>query len=239
MTRVDAMIAEKPPEVTPVSDTVPTRRLLGRMHAWCSSCRETHLSGLADDDVAWTASGFAVHVGCGSRVVTEVGGWTKELRSTCQGCGDPLKGRQTTWCSRKWQVGDRSYPKICFVAWRNPQHLYRALAERQHGLCGICIGPLDQPRAWPSSPSLLSIYEWVGIGEVDHLLPLAAGGPRTVDNLRASHRACNQRKKDRPLRDTRLHMGITARVEQERVADLPELVSDLLLAKDTMAEAAA
>lgn len=53
--------------------------------------------------------------------------------------------------------------------------------------CHICRQPIDY--ALP--------YMDPGEFVVDHIVPFARGGSDTIDNKRASHRACNQAKSDR------------------------------------------
>lgn len=38
--------------------------------------------------------------------------------------------------------------------------------------------------------------------QIDHVVPLDAGGPDTLDNLVASHRACNRAKSNKPAATT-------------------------------------
>lgn len=194
--------------------------------------RKLHRYHLSEEDVAWDADGVAWHVECGSTVLAEVGGWTKELRATCQGCGDPLKGRQTTWCSRALvDASGRRWPKACFAAWHTPAYLFRSLADIQHGLCGICLGLLSEPRRSSDKPLLLAkSSRGMQDGEVDHVIPLAAQGPRTVENLRATHHACNQAKKDKNLHVVRARMGISPWEIEQRLAGLPADIAEMLKA---------
>lgn len=66
------------------------------------------------------------------------------------------------------------------------------------GRCGICRLPIDQALRWPH-PLCLTL---------DHIHPLAAGGPDTEDNLWPAHRRCNEEKGDdlgyRPWTDSAL-----------------------------------
>jgi 5-methylcytosine-specific restriction endonuclease McrA len=54
----------------------------------------------------------------------------------------------------------------------------KVVFERDKGLCGICLTPVD-----PSSP-------W----EIDHVIPISKGGPHSYANVQLSHRSCNRRK---------------------------------------------
>ena len=120
-----------------------------------------------------------------------MGGWVVDFRGTCLGCGDPLTGRQVKWCAKSgmgWQ-------KICSVAWHNPSLLTGPLLRLQQGLCGVCCRPLEGK----------DLHRM----EVDHVVPRSHGGALTVENLRTTHRECNQLKKARSLGETRLRMGLT------------------------------
>lgn len=61
------------------------------------------------------------------------------------------------------------------------------LYERDGDACGICDKPVDMRLAYPDpmSPS------------VDHVIPLAAGGPNTPENCALSHFRCNTHKRAR------------------------------------------
>jgi 5-methylcytosine-specific restriction endonuclease McrA len=56
-----------------------------------------------------------------------------------------------------------------------------AVWEQSGGVCCLCDEDIAEGEAWT----------------VDHLIPLALGGPHTLDNLAAVHRRCNARKRDR------------------------------------------
>lgn len=49
--------------------------------------------------------------------------------------------------------------------------------ERDLGLCGLCLGPVD-------------LADW----HLDHIVPLALGGTHTYDNVQVSHPLCNLKK---------------------------------------------
>ena len=54
--------------------------------------------------------------------------------------------------------------------------LLDAIILRDQGLCGICSDPIMGPL------------------ELDHIVPLAAGGTHEPDNVQLAHRSCNRRK---------------------------------------------
>lgn len=58
--------------------------------------------------------------------------------------------------------------------------------ERDKGMCGICVTPVD-----PASP-------W----EVDHVIPISKGGAHSYANVQLSHRSCNRSKAARMPKET-------------------------------------
>lgn len=61
---------------------------------------------------------------------------------------------------------------------------HRATLRRQGGPCGICGEPIDY--TLPHLDPLSFV--------VDHVHPLHLGGPDTLENKVAAHRACNRAK---------------------------------------------
>lgn len=72
---------------------------------------------------------------------------------------------------------------------RQRRTLRQAVFDRDEGLCrverwgedgapSLCMQPVD-PDNW----------------EMDHILPVLAGGPSVIDNLRVAHPMCNRRRK--------------------------------------------
>jgi len=59
--------------------------------------------------------------------------------------------------------------------------------ERDGWMCGICSSPVDRSLEWPDPLSK----------SIDHIVPLAKGGPHTPENTQCAHLACNVRKGDR------------------------------------------
>jgi hypothetical protein len=62
----------------------------------------------------------------------------------------------------------------------------RQVFERDSWICGLCHEPVDREAPWPAweSPSL------------DHIVPLAVGGPHTYANVQCAHLGCNLLKND-------------------------------------------
>ncbi|MFC5789680.1 HNH endonuclease [Agromyces tardus] len=61
---------------------------------------------------------------------------------------------------------------------------HRAQIRRGRPHCGICKGEIDYTLH----------YLKPGAYVVDHIIPLALGGPDTIENKQAAHRHCNQQK---------------------------------------------
>lgn len=71
---------------------------------------------------------------------------------------------------------------------------HRAIIRRSRPPCHICGGEIDYDLPY------LHPYSFV----VDHVIPLALGGPDTIENKASSHRACNRAKSDKlPGQSTR------------------------------------
>lgn len=179
---------------------------------------------LSDDDIAFGEDGLAHCRRCDQPVYAHISGWNRHVRARCQGCDEPLAGRQIRWCAKTYG----RWAKVCSIAWDNPALLYGELAQNQHGRCGICCGPLSADPGLAEVGLFPERPRYRHCGEVDHVEPVSKGGPGVLENLRATHMECNQFKKARPLADARLRMGLTATVIEERLADLPADVADML-----------
>jgi len=87
-------------------------------------------------------------------------------------------------------------PPINFRLRRN-RALRAALHQRDHFTCQICGW---KPRAIPTDYDGRSAIGWWPnphedrMLEVDHIVPRAAGGPSTMDNLQTLCDDCNRRK---------------------------------------------
>ena len=144
--------------------------------------------------------------------------WKTVRRAVCEraGCGTPLTGRQIRWCSRVcWALGNRKV-----------SYLWRILHDRQEGLCGICVLPLDVPKGFLSYKQDKAGLVYTApfdretlrpLVEVDHVVPVAGGGQYDMSNLRAAHRACNQGKKHKDLGYYRWQIGAFEHVVEERI----------------------
>jgi 5-methylcytosine-specific restriction endonuclease McrA len=58
------------------------------------------------------------------------------------------------------------------------------IAERDGWTCDLCHLPIDPGLKWPDPGALV----------IDHIVPLALGGPHTRANVQAAHNLCNARK---------------------------------------------
>ena len=153
----------------------------------------------------------------------------KKKRVKCEHCDTPLEGRKVRWCSKIcWALGNRK------VGW-----LWRLLHDRQAGLCGICVLPLNVPSGWlkyePDAAGLVYVSPFdpsnphKRLVEVDHVEPVARGGKYELDNLRAAHRACNQAKKTKDLAFYRWQIGALAEEVEDRLQGVEDDVCALLV----------
>lgn len=111
----------------------------------------------------------------------------------CHWCESVFKPRfhRQKWCSRrcrKTASGARSdlqrarYHGVAYV------HVDRnKIYERDGWMCGICGDGIDRAAAWPDQMC----------ASLDHIVPMAEGGPHQPDNCQAAHWLCNSIKSDR------------------------------------------
>lgn len=64
---------------------------------------------------------------------------------------------------------------------------HRRIIAKDEPPCGVCSQPIDY-QAHHLDPLSFTI---------DHITPIARGGPDTLDNLQAAHRKCNRDKSDK------------------------------------------
>ena len=204
-----------------VADQETVGRSLSSLKVYCRSCSPGGLWGasVGDGDVVWTDDGRGMCSHCGEQLSVSVGGWATPLRSTCLGCGAQLTGRQVKWCNTE-ALGEKN---VCAVAWSEPSSLGPALLDLQEGLCGICCLPVPARTRWHHNTHVM---------EVDHVVPLSAGGARTVGNLRACHRACNQVKGEHSMATARRLLHLTEAKIARRTADCEPEAQRLLRSCD-------
>jgi 5-methylcytosine-specific restriction endonuclease McrA len=72
------------------------------------------------------------------------------------------------------------------------------LFRKQKGLCAICGHAMDLDKKGPRA------------GNLDHILPKSLGGSNRIENLRATHKYCNQQR-GRDMSGVFIqHNGVTA-----------------------------
>jgi 5-methylcytosine-specific restriction endonuclease McrA len=78
---------------------------------------------------------------------------------------------------------------------------HRAIIRKGEPPCALCSGPIDYtlPHLDPG--------EFV----VDHIIPLDAGGPDTLDNKQAAHRSCNRTKSNKTTVQLDVRTFVTTR----------------------------
>jgi 5-methylcytosine-specific restriction endonuclease McrA len=95
----------------------------------------------------------------------------------CRRTTNPPRPRRTPEELRtqrqKWEATRRAKKSGRFVEVVNRQVVF----DRDKGVCGICHTPVDPTRY-----------------EVDHVVPLAAGGEHSYANAQLAHPTCNRRK---------------------------------------------
>lgn len=69
------------------------------------------------------------------------------------------------------------------IEYIGPEVLYK----RDSWVCGICGKPVNKDLKYPDPES----------ASLDHIIPLAAGGTHTWDNVQLAHLRCNVEKRDR------------------------------------------
>lgn len=92
--------------------------------------------------------------------------WDKANPEKKRAARDPYKSRHYVAKRKALMRGARAEP-VNFVE----------ILIRDRGLCGICHQPIMETTI-----------------ELDHVVPLAAGGWHAPDNVQLAHRSCNRRK---------------------------------------------
>ena len=64
---------------------------------------------------------------------------------------------------------------------------HRKAISAGHPPCAICGKPIDYTIKWPHPQAYV----------VDHIIPIAAGGPDTLANKQPAHNYCNGQKLDK------------------------------------------
>jgi len=69
------------------------------------------------------------------------------------------------------------------------QERYRARHARTRAKCALCGSEIDYTLKWPDPMCFV----------VDHIIPIAKGGPHTFENTQAAHASCNSTKRARTV----------------------------------------
>ena len=108
----------------------------------------------------------------------------------CRGCGGPLSGRRTAWCSN-----------ACADRW-HPTRVLRAVKRRDKDVCSLCGFDCKTARhEWHMRLCELGYqphYSWAkGCppkppgAEYDHIVPFSEGGLTVLENMRTLCRPCH------------------------------------------------
>lgn len=109
-----------------------------------------------------------------------------KIAFACIECGSATLGRRRAQCCSR-RCGNRITRRLYRGRLRllgRDKIAKQLLGERDGWKCWICSGAVD-PALSPSRPLGASI---------DHVLPVAAGGSHTWDNVRLAHLVCNTRR---------------------------------------------
>ena len=77
---------------------------------------------------------------------------------------------------------------------------HRQAIARKKPPCALCGKAIDYSLRYPDPMSFV----------VDHIIPVDAGGPDTIENKQAAHRSCNRTKSNR-VGDTETRNFVTLR----------------------------
>lgn len=103
-------------------------------------------------------------------------GWTKNPGGPNTYCCDQCKQKVTAHRRRAKKFDNGP---IEFIG---PELVYK----RDGWVCGICGEPVNKDLEYPDPES----------ASLDHIIPLAAGGTHTWDNVQLAHLRCNVEKRD-------------------------------------------
>lgn len=119
-----------------------------------------------------------------------------EQVKTCHECGAEFTAFNSNarWCSQTCRnrhtgrVRSRRRGPV-----QSEPYTDREIFERDNWTCHLCGGSIDPE---------LSRTDWMG-ATIDHVVPIAAGGSDTRDNVAAAHWKCNHEKRERALGQVR------------------------------------
>ena len=112
---------------------------------------------------------------------------------SCQHCAEPFTSPRLNarYCSYGCQRKARKRAPGEFARRRRQDVVRRlrpAVIARFGMRCYLCSRPITVPASEVTNPGALTL---------DHVVPIAMGGRDTVDNLRPTHRSCNEDKGER------------------------------------------
>ena len=115
--------------------------------------------------------------------------------NSCDWCGQqfPTRSTKSRWCSErcaKTARGSRSDRQRAAYhgvecEWISRRKVY----DRDGWTCGICGDAIDRAAKWPD----------LMCASLDHVVPMADGGPHLYSNVQAAHFLCNSYKSAREL----------------------------------------
>ena len=135
--------------------------------------------GLCQKHYQRTMYRFCVVDGCFNIQQNNIGLCTRHSSSDiCRGCCRQVEkgvtARKHIWC-------DDCNPRL---ARSRVTYLRNDVFERDLWICQLCLDPIDSTLVYPDELS----------ASLDHIVPLALGGPDTRANVQAAHLVCNKRK---------------------------------------------
>lgn len=124
--------------------------------------------------------------------------WYNKNRDAAQSVNRKWYSENTERIAAARSAWHQANPDIWRASWRKRRALKRTteadnvipqqVFERDGWVCYLCMKPVNRNAKFPAAMSAV----------MDHVIPLADGGPHTLANLACAHRICNSRKGARP-----------------------------------------
>lgn len=141
----------------------------------CEACVGAYRRGAGPCAVPECDGGSVARKLCITHYSQLLRGGVNPVRPACVVCGEPMSRRSDAAnpMHRSCKDGIPNRPKVRDL-----------ILQRDEGVCGICLTPVDVKAHYldPASPTL------------DHIVPRAHGGDHSLGNLRLAHRQCNLRR---------------------------------------------